>query len=89
MNAEICIGVPVFNSAAYLRESLDRILEQTFRDFRILVWNDGSTDGSADILREYAAKDPRIHIVSAPAKNNLHILNRNLKRHAHQRSSPF
>ncbi|MEQ8955677.1 MAG: glycosyltransferase, partial [Gammaproteobacteria bacterium] len=54
------IGVAVYNSASFLRETLDSVLAQTFTEFVVYLRDDCSTDESADICREYAAKDPRI-----------------------------
>jgi glycosyltransferase involved in cell wall biosynthesis len=51
----------VYNGAPYLRESVDSILAQTFRDFEFLIINDGSTDDSRIILESY--DDPRIRIL--------------------------
>lgn len=54
----ISVLLPVYNSAPYLRECLDSILRQTYRDFEFLILNDGSTDESDAIIRSY--DDPRI-----------------------------
>ncbi len=56
----VSIIVPVFNTAEFLPRCLDSLLAQTLRDIEIVCVDDGSTDGSAEILRDYAAKDPRI-----------------------------
>ena len=53
----------VFNGERYLRESADSILRQTFSDFEFIIVNDGSTDGSPDILAEYARQDGRIRVI--------------------------
>lgn len=57
---KISIVLPVYNSARYLPECLDSILAQDFRDLEILISDDGSTDGSTDIIKNYAEKDARI-----------------------------
>ncbi|MDT3388558.1 MAG: glycosyltransferase [Bacteroidota bacterium] len=54
------IIIPNWNGKKFLADMLDSILVQTFTDFRLFVVDDGSTDGSIDILREYACKDKRI-----------------------------
>jgi glycosyltransferase involved in cell wall biosynthesis len=54
----ITLLMPVFNGEKYLREALDSLLQQTFSDFELLVIDDGSSDGSADIVRSY--RDSRI-----------------------------
>ena len=60
----ISIIIPVYNVEPYLRECLDSVVNQTFRDLEIICVNDGSTDGSPAILEEYAARDSRIQIVT-------------------------
>lgn len=60
MKPVFSILVPVCNVEKYLRQCLDSLLGQNFTDIEILCINDGSTDGSEEILREYAAKDARI-----------------------------
>ena len=59
----ISLIMPVWNGEIYLREAMESILAQTFRDFEFLIVDDGSTDSTQDILAEYAIKDPRIRII--------------------------
>ena len=60
----ISIIVPVYNVAPYLPQCLDSLVNQTYRDLEIICVNDGSTDGSLAILKEYAKVDERIKIIS-------------------------
>lgn len=62
----ISILVPCYNVEKYLRECLDSILNQTFTDFEALCINDGSTDSTLNILKEYAQKDERFKIIDKP-----------------------
>lgn len=57
----ISIVLPTYNGAAYLRESLDSCLQQTFRDLEVVVVVDGSTDETEAILNSYS--DPRLRVV--------------------------
>lgn len=59
----LSVVMPVWNGEIYLREAMESILAQTFRDFEFLIVDDGSTDTTPDILAEYAIKDPRIRII--------------------------
>lgn len=56
----VSVGLPVFNGARYLRQSLRCLLDQDFRDFEIVISDNGSTDDTAAICKEFAAADPRI-----------------------------
>ena len=56
----ISIGLPVYNDAPWLRNSLDHVLGQDYPNLEIVVADDGSTDGSREICREYAARYPQI-----------------------------
>lgn len=58
----ISIIVPVYNTAPWLAKCLDSICAQDYRNLEILCIDDGSTDNSAEILKEYAAKDTRIKV---------------------------
>lgn len=63
-NAEITILLSIFNGAAYLREQLNSIVEQTYKDWILLVRDDGSEDNSVSIIYDYQAMYPdRIIIV--------------------------
>ena len=53
----INIIVPVYNTATYLPQCLDSLVNQTYRDIEIICVNDGSTDNSPDILKAYAERD--------------------------------
>lgn len=50
--------IPVYNVEKYLRHYLDSILNLDYQDFEIVIVNDGSTDSSADICRQYQEKNP-------------------------------
>jgi len=56
----LSVIVPVYNTESYLACCLDSILAQTFTDFEVLLVDDGSTDGSAALCDDYAARDSRI-----------------------------
>ena len=63
MNALLSIIVPVYNTAPWLPRCLESLIEQTYRNLEIICVDDGSTDGSAAILDEYAARDARIKVL--------------------------
>ena len=58
------IIIPVYNVDKYLQACLDSVLGQTFSDWEAICVNDGSSDGSAAILEDYAAKDDRIKVIN-------------------------
>lgn len=58
------IIIPVFNVEKYVQTCLDSVLAQTFPDWEAICVNDGSTDGSAGVLADNAAKDDRIKVIS-------------------------
>lgn len=61
---KISVIVPVYNVSKYLEICLDSILNQTYTNLEIICVNDGSTDGSLNILKKYAKKDERIKIIN-------------------------
>lgn len=61
---KISVIVPVYNAEKYLRECLDSVVNQTLREIEIICVDDGSTDGSTKILAEYAARDPRVRVIT-------------------------
>ncbi len=56
----VTVSMSAFNAAAFLPEAIESVLAQTFGDFEFLIVNDGSTDGSGDVIDSYARKDSRI-----------------------------
>lgn len=71
----IDVLLPVFNAASHLREALESIFVQSFQDWKLIAVDDGSTDGSFLILKEYARNDSRIHLVSRPNTGIVGALN--------------
>lgn len=61
--SEISIIVPVYNAVAYLRKSLDSIVNQSYRDIEFIFVDDGSCDDSLAILKEYEAADKRVTVL--------------------------
>ena len=58
----ISVIVPVYDVGKYLSKCLDSLLAQTWRNLEIIVVDDGSPDGSWDIMQDYAARDSRVRI---------------------------
>lgn len=58
--AKIAIGLPVYNAEAYLRQSIDSLLGQTYGDFELVISDNASTDGTADICQDYVRQDKRV-----------------------------
>ena len=75
-NPKVSVVIPVYNNEKYLNECLDSVIGQTFKDIEIICINNGSTDGTLDILKSYASKDDRVKIIShnnidvGPARND-------------------
>ena len=63
---KVSVVMPVYNGEKFLQEAIESILNQTFRDFEFLIVDDGSTDGSEEIISRYADTDERIHLISNP-----------------------
>lgn len=60
---KVSVIIPVYNTEKFLRKCLDSVCNQTLQDIEIICINDCSTDGSLEILREYAGKDNRIKLI--------------------------
>ncbi len=58
--SRVSIGLPVFNGENFLKDALNSILAQTYRDFELIISDNASTDNTEEICREYAASDARI-----------------------------
>ena len=64
MNPKVSILIPCYNVEKYIRQCLDSVVNQTLKDIEIICINDGSTDCTLDILREYEQNDNRIKVIS-------------------------
>ena len=67
----VSVVMPVYNGLPFLSASIESILHQSFEDFELIILDDGSTDGSAEVLRQWARKDPRIHLLATNRKSGL------------------
>ena len=77
---KVSVIIPVYNVGAYLKQCMDSVVNQTQEDLEIVCIDDGSTDMSAEILREYAVKDSRIAVYSKPNAGYGHTINYGLER---------
>lgn len=75
----VSVLLPVYNAERYLRDSVQSVLDQTFRDFELIAVNDGSTDRSLEILESFARDDSRIRIVSRSNTGIVGALNDGLR----------
>jgi glycosyltransferase involved in cell wall biosynthesis len=71
----VSVIIPVFNSERYLAEAVESILTQTFRDFEVLLLDDGSTDGSVTIAQQLAARDGRVRLINGGHHGVVHWRN--------------
>lgn len=60
----VSVVLPVYNGEKYLVEAIDSILVQTFASFEVIMIDDGSTDGSLQILRSYEQRDSRVRVIA-------------------------
>ena len=68
---EISVVLPSYNGKQYIRDSIESVIGQSFKDWELIIVNDGSTDGTADIIKEYAEKDKRIHSINNKTNKGL------------------
>ena len=60
MKIKVSVIIPVYNTEDYLRECIESLVNQTLREIEILIVNDGSTDSSLEIMKEFKNKYPNI-----------------------------
>jgi len=78
-NPKVSVVIPVYNQGKFLKESIDSILNQTFKDFELIIINDGSFDQTGEILKQYVKKDPRIKVFSQRNQGCTKSLNYGIK----------
>ena len=71
----VSVVMSVFNSEEYVSKAIESILNQTFNDFEFIIVNDGSVDGTPDILEKYGKNDKRIKIITHENKGLTKCLN--------------
>ena len=71
----ISIIIPVYNAKLYVRKAIDSLLFQTFQDYEIFLIDDGSIDGTENIVREIALQNHQIHLIQRPNKGLISTLN--------------
>lgn len=76
MHMRFSIIIPLYNKQAYVRKALESVIAQTYKDFECIIVDDGSTDGSLDVVRSLDIGDCKLEIISQPnagvaaARNN-------------------
>lgn len=75
----ISVLIPVRNGLPFLREALESVLSQTYRDFEVVCVEDASSDGSATMLASYQERDERVRVVPGPGRGIAAALNRGLE----------
>ena len=73
---QISVIMPVYNGEKYLKEAIESILDQTFRDFEFIIINDGSTDKTAEIIKSF--NDARIQLINQKNAGIILSLNRGI-----------
>jgi O-antigen biosynthesis protein len=63
----VSVIVPTYNRAALLPRAIDSILRQRFTDFELIIVDDGSDDGTVDLIRRYQVQDPRVRLIRQPS----------------------
>ena len=77
-NKLISLIIPVYNTEKYLRQCLDCVVNQTYKNLEIIIINDGSTDNSLNIINEYANNDKRIKVLDIPNSGGGNARNKGL-----------
>jgi len=75
MTVTVSVIMPVYDAERFLAEAVESVLQQTYTDFELVAINDGSNDGSLDMLKTYADRDPRVKIISRPNTGIVGALN--------------
>lgn len=78
-NPTVSVILPVYNVERYLGQALNSLVVQTFTDFEAVCINDGSTDGSRDIIQTYIDRDPRFRVVDKPNSGYGASMNRGIR----------
>lgn len=75
----ISVITPVFNGERFIRDAIESVLAQSYRNWEMLIVDDGSTDGTAQVIAQYAARDSRIRSLSQPNRGQAEARNHALR----------
>jgi glycosyltransferase involved in cell wall biosynthesis len=75
----ISVVLPAFNAVPFISEAIESVLAQTYRDFELIVVNDGSTDNTLEIAQKYAARDARVKVYTQANMGTAPTLNRGIE----------
>lgn len=75
----VSIVLPVFNGEDYISKAIDSILNQTYKEFELIIINDGSKDKTAEIIDDYASRDSRIQVIHQENRKIPKTLSRGFK----------
>ncbi len=78
INPVVSVILPVYNGDKYLNDAVDSILNQSFKDFELIIIDDGSSDNSLSIAKEYENKDSRVVLVSQENSGLVFALNKGI-----------
>jgi glycosyltransferase involved in cell wall biosynthesis len=76
---QISVVMPAYNAGAFLSQAIESVQAQTWRDFELIIVNDGSTDSTLEVAERYAAKDARIRVFTQPNAGTAPTLNRGIE----------
>lgn len=69
--ARVSIITALYNHEKYIADAIESVVAQTYNDWELLIWDDGSTDKSREIAEKYAVKDPRVKVFTHSKNANL------------------
>jgi glycosyltransferase involved in cell wall biosynthesis len=72
MNNQVSLVMTIYNRERYLSTAIESVLRQSYGNFELILWDDGSTDGSVEIARQYAQQDERICLIEAEHRGTVH-----------------
>lgn len=70
----VSLIMPVYNRESYLAVAIESVLYQTYPNWELLIWDDGSTDRSLEIAQGYAQQDDRVRVIATPHQGTVRAL---------------
>ncbi len=76
----VSIIIPAYNAGRFIAETIDSVLKQTYKDWELIIVNDGSTDNTQKIVEEYRSNNPTVHIINQENKGVSNARNAGIKK---------